>query len=482
MTAQAALSWLSSHQGVIPAIDIHHREALQHLTSQSRTRGDLAAIIARDPGMSISLYLLVNGYLRKSGKCSVDTIGTALGLLGDTAIQEFLQEHKVLNKTHADPATRQSYQQLVSRCYHAQAQLDGFIGIQRVQAVDEVREAALLVNVAEFYLCLYDHASYRRYLEQIQSNGSPDGIAVKVFNFEFKSLGQLLAKQLALPELVSEIHTPGNFRGFKPGLIALASEVSVQAELGWQLEAMKSVEKKCADYLNKPAKGFYRQLHQNAVTAAKSCHLADVFPAASRLILQPRNGTVTQLAAPIKPPVESQTDRSTPDFATQMKALLNSPGTDQTRLMDALLRHLHIDLQLSPVVFLILTKDKRNLAVQMGKGIKPDSPIRNLVVNITKEGILKSLIAKPQALSIDSEKYRKFEGLLPSSIKTAFNPENLFLMSLYVDDKPRGLIICNPGADQSEPDRARYLKFRSAIQLTGKALSFQLKRSQRSAA
>ena len=118
----------------------------------------------------------------------------------------------------------------------------------------------------------------------------------------------------------------------------------------------------------------------------------------------------------------------------------------------------------------------------MGKGIDPDSSIRNLSIDMTKEGILKSLMAKPQALSINADRYRKFEGLLPSSIKTAFNPENLFLMSLYVDDKPRGLIICNPGVDQSEPDRAIYLKFRAAIQLASKALTCHARRQHRSAA
>ncbi len=477
MTDQAAAQqWLSSHQGTIPALDIHHREALLHLTNQNRTRGDLAAIIARDPGMSISLYLLVNGRLHKSGKCGVDTLGTALGLLGDDAIKNFLQQHKVLSRTHADAPTRQSYQQLVSRCYHAQAQLDGFISIQRVQAIDEVREAALLVNVAEFYLCLYDHANYQRYLQQIQTSGNPGEVA-RVFNFEFKSLGQLLAKQLALPELVSEIQTC-NQGGLKPRLIALASEVAAQAELGWQLIAMKSIEKKCADYLNKPAKGYYRQLQQSAVIAAKNCPLADVFPAAARLILLDRSGPVVQSAAPVK----SQTVTPAPDLAAQMKTLLKSPNTDQTRLLDTLLQHLHSDLQLSPVVYLMLSSDKRKLTARMGKGIDPDSAIRNLAIDITREGILKSLIAKPQALLIDAEKYRKFEGLIPSSIKTAFDPENLFLMSLYVDDKPRGLVICNPGVDHSEPDQTSYFKFRAAIQLAAKALTCQLKRGQRSAA
>ena len=408
-------------------------------------------------------------------------IGTALGLLGDATIQDFLQQHKVLNRTHADVATRQSYQQLVSRCYHAQAQLDGFISIQRVQAVDEAREAALLANVAEFYLCLYDHASYQRYLELVQTNGSTDG-ATRIFNFEFKSLGQLLAKQLALPELVSEIQT-GNQHGLKPRLIALASEVSEQAEFGWQLEAMKSIEKKCADYLNKPAKGFYRQLQQSAVSAAKNCPLADVFPAAARLILFTRPTAALQSTAAPDPSVNTPAIvKPASDLAAQMKLLLKSPNTDQTRLLDTLLQHLYGDLQLSPVVLLMLTRDRHKLVARMGKGIEPDSPIRNLAVDITKEGILKSLMAKPQALSIDAEKYRKFKDLFPSAIKTAFNPENLFLMSLYVDDKPRGLIICNPGVDQSKPTRASYLKFRTAIQLAGKALSCQLKRGQRSAA
>ena len=50
MSAEAARSWLSSHQGIIPALDIHHAQALNILEDHARTVRDLAEIVLRITG------------------------------------------------------------------------------------------------------------------------------------------------------------------------------------------------------------------------------------------------------------------------------------------------------------------------------------------------------------------------------------------------------------------------------------------------
>lgn len=93
MSERAARTWLSSHHDVIPALEVLHRQALETLEDQSKTVGDLAAIIALDPGMSVSLYHEVNARLLHGRKQRVESVQTALSLLGDSAIADLVMQH-----------------------------------------------------------------------------------------------------------------------------------------------------------------------------------------------------------------------------------------------------------------------------------------------------------------------------------------------------------------------------------------------------
>ena len=204
MSEQTARSWLSTHHAIIPALEVFYHQALKTLQDHSKTVADLADIIALDPGMSISLYHEVNGKLRQAGKTPVETIHSALSLLGDSAIADLVMQHKVLDQTHPDALRRQSYHQLMSRNYHLLAQLEAFIRLQGIQAIREVRSAALLHNLGEFCACLFDHSHYRQYQQNFLATGGDANSARPVFGFDFHELGRVYAEKSFLPELVTE--------------------------------------------------------------------------------------------------------------------------------------------------------------------------------------------------------------------------------------------------------------------------------------
>jgi HD-like signal output (HDOD) protein len=102
MSERAARTWLSSHHDVIPALQVLHRHALETLEDQSKTVGDLASIIALDPGMSVSLYHEVNASLLHGRKQRVGSVQAALSLLGDSAIADLVMQQVKLGKTDKD--------------------------------------------------------------------------------------------------------------------------------------------------------------------------------------------------------------------------------------------------------------------------------------------------------------------------------------------------------------------------------------------
>jgi len=477
MSERAARTWLSSHHDVIPALEVLHRQALETLEDQNKTVGDLAAIVALDPGMSVTLYHEVNARLLHGRKQRVDSVQAALNLLGDSAIADLVMQHNVLSETHPDALRRQSYHQLISRSYHLLAQLERFTSFQGISTLDEIRSAALLHNIGEFCACLFDHERYHQYLAKFRENGVDTNSSKVIYNFDFHELGRIYAEKSYLPELVSESLEENVPRGRKARLIQLAADVSHQAEVGWYHSAMQATEQVCAAYLNQSLAGFDSHLQQVAIAAARSCPFDDVLPAASRLIMLPEPEMAVKPAA--KMVTKSATDGH--EFDNRIKALLQTSNPTQAQLLDLLLVHLHDELLLSRVVLMLLSPDQTKLGTRAGKGIDEHSPIRTLVIDIDRESLLKTLLRKPQSVWVDADSYHKFEAALPSRFKISFLHENFFLMSLHVGAKPIGLVFCDRAQAVAKLDRISYVKFKSAITLISKALTTLARRRQQAA-
>ena len=465
MTAEAAQAWLSAHPQTLPALELHHRRALAILQNPARTVGDLADVIALDPGMSVSLYREVNARLRQRGDRRVESVHAALGLLGDGAIADLIGAHPVLERKIADPGLRQAYHQLISRSYHLQALLRYFLSLQGIRSIREVQSAGLLHNVGEFCACLFDHDRYRRYEAQFRQVGIDSNSAKAAFGFDFHALGRHYAKQHSLPELVVESLDERIPPGRKARLIQLAADLSHQAEVGWRHSAMRATAEVCAAYLNQSPDGFDRQLQQIALEAARGCPFADVLPAAARLIMLPDDGapaTATRRAIPAA---------AGNPFENRIRSLLETNGATQAKLLDLLMTHLRDELHLSRIVLMLVSRDGSRLGTRAGKGIDELSPVRKLVVDLERESLLKSLLAKPQAIWIEPATYARFEAALPKRFRAAFLHENFFLMSLFVGPKPVGLVFADRAPGVPPLDKPVYLRFKSAILLTAKALT-----------
>ena len=466
MSERAAQTWLSSHHNVIPALETHHRHAMQIVGDHRKTVGDLAAVIALDPGMSISLYHEVNSRL-SDGKRRAESVHAALGPLGDSAIADLIMQHSVLHETHPDALLRQSYHQLISRSYHLLAQLDYFISLQGIKAVNEVRSAALLHNIGEFCACLFDYERYQKYQAKFLLNGIDANSSKAVFGFDFHELGRIYAEKACLPVLVTESLDENIPKGRKARLIQLAADVSHQAECGWYHAPMKATERVSAAYLNQAQETFVKHLHEIAIAAARNCPFYDVLPAAARLIMLPERKEATQPVSAItaNPGADGH------DFDNRVKALLQTSRPTQAQLLDLLLNHLHNDLHLSRIVLMLLSPNKTKLGTRAVKGIDGHSPIRTLAVDISRENLLKTLLIKPQSIWIDSANYAKFEAALPARFKASFLHENFFLMSLHVAGKAMGVVFCDRAQAVTELDRITYVKFKSAVTSTAKALA-----------
>ena len=134
------------------------------------------------------------------------------------------------------------------------------------------------------------------------------------------------------------------------------------------------------------------------------------------------------------------------------------------------------------MVLLLISPDRRKLGTRAGKGIDEHSPIRTLVLDLTQGGLIRSIMQKTQALWVEPELYQKYGPALSAKFKQAFLHESFFLMSMHVSNRPFALLYADRMNAVNRLDKPTYLRFKSAVLLTIRALAFLGRKKQQSTA
>ncbi len=481
MSVEAAQNWFSGHQEFIPALDHFHDRVTELLNQEVTTLAEIASVIMFDPGMSTLLLRQVNTKLKTNGRAGIDTLHTAVGHLGKPAIAKLIARHKKIGEVCSHKAAINSYRQLLSEGCHALVQLDGFASMQGISNVEDMRTATLLYNLGAQHACLFDPDKYQEYLNRLKVDGQSKNLAADIFGFDFIQLGKLLAQEWALPELVVESLESTINSGRKSRLIQLAANIAHQAERGWYHKAMYNAQKKCADYLNISLEEARRSIQNTAIKAARSSPIDDVFYAAAQLILMPDIKQVS-IPNPVSNAPENVKATQHLSLAEQIKLLLQTREVNQSNILNSLLIDLQKNLNFSRVVLMLLSNDKTNLKTRSTKGLEADSTFNQLELEVAQSGLIKSLLQKPHAVRIDPANYKKYQAMLPGKFQAVCQCNNFAVMSIFIGNKPIGLVYCDRHQIEKPIDNASYQAFKSSVMIASKALTYLAKLKARAAA
>jgi len=470
MSEKAAKDWLSSHQDDLPALDDYHGRTIEMLQLGIASMAEIGDVAMLDPGMNCLLLHTVNSKLKQRNRPAIDTVHTAVGHLGKPAISKLLNEQSTLSDICKDTRVQQNYRQLLCKTYHALEQMTVLAQLQGIHAIDDMRSAMLLRNIGELYVCLFDADRYQQHNQQVRQKKNLQ--AGNTFDFSFTELGRQLAKKYVLPELVAESFDNDKKTGLKARIIHLAADIADQAELGWQHQGILDARKNCADFLDLKPQDALRHMLEACLLAARHSPIDNVLPAAARLIMLP------DVEKPAKPRVASQAKKPAAQampLSQRLKAIVNLPNPTQSQVLGLLLKGLHEDLKFSRVTLMLMSKDHKQIVTRAGKGIPADSPFLKLSLDVVQSGLLKSLLEKPQALSVNATSYRKYEPLLPGKFKASCLCNSFVLMSFFIGNKPVGLVYADRSKGTHEIDSASYQEFKASVITTGKILTYLAK-------
>lgn len=468
MSDSTAKNWLGSHRKSVPALDIFHQKTLEALKSETVSLFDLADIISLDPGMSIPLFEKINGQRNDSNRSRLDSVHSLLSLMGIPAVTNFVNQLQTLESSGLSDYACQAYHQLMSRNFHLVHQSAQLIELQGMNNTHEIQAAALLHNVGEIYACLFDFQQYQKYQQTYLTNNVAVESAESIFGYNFAELGRLLSDELHLPDLARGAHQQSKSISRKARTLQIAAEITQQAETGWNHDAFTRSLEFGAEYLECSVVSLRKRVLSTALEAALDFPIADVSPAIAKAILLPTED---------KPKPQSIPAPSSVSFSDKVKSRIKLSSTIHAGIIDLLITELTDELQLSRVVLMLLSKDSAVLSTRKSKGLDTGSPLLKLQIKVSQGGLIKNLITRPQALWVKPATFKNYAPLLPGKFRDGFRSENFFLMSLFIGEKPIGIIFCD---STQNLDETLYQTFKSNLLVTGKALTFLAQRAKKS--
>ena len=514
MSIQQAQLWLKNHSSRIPALRVNYLNIIEHL-EQENSAHEIILCASADPGFSLALLSKIN---RRRGtnstNDSVESTKSAIALLGNQVIHNLLKEFETAEDKLTKPHQTFLFQQLINRSFHNEFQVSKWAKENGYQHIEQLKSTALLNYAGEILCCVHDFEHYLKYIHA----GGIEGDEIKYFKFCFSQLTEALCQQQNLAKILINSQPHNKSTNQREIFLLLIATLSKQCEHGWYSQPQHETFQKFADFLQHPVDLVISKFHQFSVLAAHQTIIPEAWQPASRLILIQDKAwapPVTQKVkienkptttetpeevikkeivkqdlakqvskAPVTSPVKETVNEPVKvPLATvkispleSLKQLVKQPKVSQTDILNACLNGLHSDYSMSKVGLLLLSKDKKKLQNRISLGLEKGSPFRQFQIEVAKSGMLKILLNKPQSIWVNSSNFKKYQKIIPQSLLVNIKTTKFLAMSLFIGEKPIGIIYADRTGSTKEIDEKSFKQYQQLITLTSKALTFLAKK------
>lgn len=488
MAIDRAAEWLHHHPPLLPALTANQRE-INRLLENHRHADQVARVATRDPALALELLIRVNSRRGdRSGRDIVESPLAAISLLGDQVCHNMFKDFKVAEQTLTQAHQLFLFEQIINRSLHNEVQAENWAREVGFKTTENIRTAALLAYLGELLCCAHD---FERYLAYTLA-GASDHVAEHTFGFTFIELTGVLCDTLNLPRKIAESgaapqeNSPATTR-----LLQFTTLLCRQCEFGWANKQLEQLYEQLADWTHSTIDKVIARTHQHAVEAARTTYAPEAWQPAARLVLiedqiwgphlvvdEPvRNQPLEQPeTAATSTPTETSTAPVKPATIDMLKRMLAQSETTQSDLINTGLKGIYQEIGMSRVALLLLTRDRKLLKNRMSLGLDAESPFRRYAIELTKSGLFKILLNKPQAIWINRDSIKKYQQLLPSSLMASIMTDNFVAMSLFIGDKPIGVIYSDRSNVDEEIGETQFAQFKQLVSVTSKALTLLAKR------
>jgi len=442
-----AEAWASFWRGkMLPILP----ETLAELAQQARRAervlpGQIAEIVLRDPLLAVQVLRFINQRERTSLAADIVSIEKAVMLMG---VQPFFDRFSRLPSiATALPADSPSYQRLLALRLDTEllVRLLSDLAEQRYDArPEEIIMAALLAELNEMLVLLAPALD----VNAPQSARSIQPL-LRVFRVPDVLVGLLEDRGEAVPRETLQL-----------AIVRLARAL----RKGWWWPEVTHALASAAGALGCESGELWQTVCRHLLSLVREKHLRDYLPA---ICLPMSPGEWPKPPVP-KPVAEPALDNKLPRLM-QALHLAAVNGSNSNQVMNLALGALSDGLGMQRILFALHVPADRALRARFLKGVAANDPLHDLAISLDKPHLLTQLLQKPQSVWFNRDNAARFLPLLPEILLKQSGQESFCLMSIFVGNKPVGVIYADRhGADEITDDH--YQHFKQICLLTGKAL------------
>lgn len=327
-----------------------------------------------------------------------------------------------------------AYSQAAHAALYASA-LSSYGGETKNQGVPT---AALLQNPAILALWCTEPESALR-----ASNAVRDGVPANMaFGAELgeplEDANRRLASAWSFPRLARQAMDDWDDFNPKPQIVKLADDLAQTTAASWQHEDSEALNTVLSEFLGLSQDQATSWLHQQAAEAARSLSSLDYPLPGFELIFIPNEDDD-----------QDDDDHKVPVFgATRIRQAprADSPATDLHGTMAEIMRRIREQTGGTRVIFAMLSRDASRLRTRLALGGNPEDGLRKLDLDIGQKNLFTILMGKSQSVWMNPDNTSKYQGFLPTPLRQMLGAQGAYMMSLFVKDKPLGLLYADGGS------------------------------------
>ncbi len=455
----ANLAWLQFwERRAIPILQESRNQIMGMMRRAEIIRpSEVAEVVARDPLLTAQVLRMINQRQRSSLSSDIVAIDAAIMLMGVSPFLERFARAQTVESLML-PTHQTEYGNLLKLVFEARLarRLTSFYANKRFDAkLGEIQAAAVLINIADSLSIL---ASF---LDEHAPTGSGD-ISELLSLWQMPEPIQVLIRHDAEPSTRSVL---------QHATVPLARLL----QTGWWQDDVQQKLTTIAAVLNLPFEEVWHFLIVQLLTFTRKEGRSNQLNSPARwLAMLP--GEWPLPASKTTPLTESLTPKK--DLLSERMQALHLAGVQgapTNQVMTLAVRALSEGLGMQRIAFTLLMAAENSLRARYVQGVSPSDPLQNLRISLEKQHVLTKLLQKPQSFWLNETNYVQFSPHLPIELVEQIGAKSFCAMSIFVGDKPVGLIYADCGLDGLVSE-FHYQHFKQICLLASKALAHNVRR------
>ena len=419
---------------------------------------EVAEVVARDPLLTAQVLRMINQRERTSLSSDIVAIEAAIMLIGVAPFLERFARAQTVESLML-PTHQAEYGNLLKLVFEARLarRLASFYANKRFDAkLGEIQAAAMLTNITDLLAILAPFLDEK----------PPDSTG---------EVSELLS-QWQMPEPIQALIRQDAEPSTRSVLQHAAVPLARLLDKGWWQDDVQQKLTTIAAVLNLPFEDIWHFLTRQLLAfTRKEGRSHQLYSPARWLAMLP--GEWPRPVPKITPQADS-TVLAKDILAERMQALhlAGVQGAPTNQVMTLAVRALSEGLGMQRIAFTLLMAAENSLRARYVQGVDPSDPLQTLRISLENQHVLTKLLQKPQSFWLNPGNYAQFSPHLPIELVEQIGAKSFCAMSIFVGDKPVGLIYADCGLHGEVTD-FHYQHFKQICLLASKALAHNARRT-----